>query len=229
MMTSTLPMGGRDTIHDSLRLCGSFAGYSGRGVVAVCNTGVGGAASNGYGPMHPSEFAEMHLGRIGNAEEVMFETRNDLPEPTRASMIKLLNERLAAAIDLQLQAKQAHWNVKGPNFVGLHELFDKVAGAAIEYSDSIAERAVALGGTAEGTLQVTSQRSNLPNYPVGTSAWREHVTDMAKSLGAFGTDIRRSIDDATRLNDADTADLFTEISRGIDKLLWMLEAHIQGV
>ena len=159
----------------------------------------------------------------------MFETRNDLPESTRAAVIKLLNERLAAAIDLQLQAKQAHWNVKGPNFVGLHELFDKVAGEALEYSDSIAERAVALGGTAEGTLQVTSQRSNLPKYPVVTSAWREHVLDMAKSLSTFGKDARRLIDDATRLNDADTADLFTEISRGIDKLLWMVEAHIQDV
>ncbi len=157
----------------------------------------------------------------------MFETRNDLSESTRSAMIELLNERLAAAIDLQLQGKQAHWNVKGPNFVSLHELFDKVAGAALEYGDQIAERAVALGGTAEGTLQVASLRSNLPKYPVATAAWREHVMDMAKSLSAFGKDARRSIDDATKLSDADTADLFTEISRGVDKLLWMVEAHVQ--
>ena len=157
----------------------------------------------------------------------MFETRNDLPESTRATVIKILNERLAAAIDLQLQAKQAHWNVKGPNFVGLHELFDKIAGEAIVYSDLIAERGVALGGTAEGTLQATSKRSNLPEFPVVTTFWRDHVTNMAKALSAFGKDARRSIDEATKLNDADTADLFTEISRGIDKLLWMVEAHNQ--
>jgi starvation-inducible DNA-binding protein len=157
----------------------------------------------------------------------MFETRNDLPGSTREAVTKVLNERLAAAVDLQLQAKQAHWNVKGPNFVGLHELFDKVAEEAGEYSDLIAERAVALGGTAEGTLQTISKRSNLPEYPVTNYFWRDHVTDMAKSLSTFGKDARRSIDDATKLNDADTADLFTEISRGVDKLLWMVEAHIQ--
>jgi starvation-inducible DNA-binding protein len=157
----------------------------------------------------------------------MYETRNDLAEATRKSVVQLLNERLAEAIDLQLQAKQAHWNVKGPNFVGLHDLFDRVAEAASEYVDLIAERGVALGGVAEGTVQVVSRRSKLPEYSLTIGEWTAHVEAMRTALATFGTAVRRAIDDATDLKDADTADLFTEVSRGIDKLLWMVEAHVQ--
>jgi starvation-inducible DNA-binding protein len=157
----------------------------------------------------------------------MFETRNDLAASTRKSVIDLLNERLAEAIDLQLQAKQAHWNVKGPNFVGLHALFDSVAAAAGEYGDLIAERAVALGGVAEGTVAVVSRRSKLPPYPLAIGAWTAHVDAMRGALATFGAAARRAIDEATDMKDADTADLFTEVSRGVDKLLWMVEAHVQ--
>jgi starvation-inducible DNA-binding protein len=156
----------------------------------------------------------------------MYETLNDLPKPARKALVKLLNDRLAEAIDLQLQAKQAHWNVKGPNFVGLHELFDRVADAAREYVDLIAERGVALGGTAEGTVQIVSRRSKLPEYPLAAE-WAAHVDAMSATLSSFGKVARRAIDESTDLKDADTADLFTEVSRGIDKLLWMVEAHAQ--
>jgi starvation-inducible DNA-binding protein len=149
----------------------------------------------------------------------MYETGNDLPPTTRRSMIELLNEHLADAIDLQLQAKQAHWNIKGPNFVGLHELFDRVASEAREYSDDIAERAVALGGVARGTLQAVSGNSQLREYPLEVGDWRAHVRAMQDALATFGRGARKAIDDATALNDADTADLFTEISRGVDKSL----------
>jgi starvation-inducible DNA-binding protein len=157
----------------------------------------------------------------------MFETSNDLPPATRQSAIEMLNEHLADAIDLQLQAKQAHWNIKGPNFVGLHELFDRVAAQASEYADLIAERAVALGGVARGTLEAVSGRSQLREYPLEVGDWRAHVRAMQDALATFGRGARRAIDDATALNDADTADLFTEISRGADKSLWMVEAHVQ--
>jgi starvation-inducible DNA-binding protein len=157
----------------------------------------------------------------------MYETRNDLAEPARKGIIQLLNDRLASAIDLQLQAKHAHWNVKGPNFVGLHELFDRVAAAASEYVDLIAERGVALGGVAEGTLQTVSSRSTLPEYVVKGGEWTAHVEGMRTALATFGSSARRAIDEATGLEDADTADLFTEVSRGVDKLLWMVEAHVQ--
>jgi starvation-inducible DNA-binding protein len=160
-------------------------------------------------------------------ERTMYETRNDLQASSRKSVVQLLNDRLAEAIDLQLQAKHAHWNVKGPNFVGLHELFDRVADAAREYADEIAERGVALGGVAEGTLQTVSSRSKLPEYAPNLGDWNSHVWSMAVALSTFGKSARAAIDEATELKDADTADLFTEVSRGIDKLLWMVEAHIQ--
>ncbi len=157
----------------------------------------------------------------------MYETSNDLPPTTRRSAIDVLNEHLADAIDLQLQAKQAHWNVKGPNFIGLHELFDRVAAQAGEYSDLIAERAIALGGVARGTLQAVSGRTQLREYPLEIGDWRAHVHAMRDALATFGRGVRKAIDDVTALNDADTADLFTEISRGVDKSLWMVEAHVQ--
>ncbi len=157
----------------------------------------------------------------------MYATRNDLAEPTRKSIVRLLNERLAEAIDLQLQAKHAHWNVKGPNFVGLHDLFDRVADTAREYVDLIAERGVALGGAAEGTVQNVSRRSKLPEYSATTGEWTAHVEAMRTALATFAKSARHAIDEAAELKDADTADLFTEVSRGIDKLLWMVEAHVQ--
>jgi starvation-inducible DNA-binding protein len=157
----------------------------------------------------------------------MYETSNDMAVTTRRSAIALLNEHLADAIDLQLQAKQAHWNIKGPNFVGLHELFDRVAAQASDYSDLIAERAVALGGIARGTLQSVSAQSQLREYSLDIGDWRSHVRAMQDALATFGRGARKAIDDATALNDVDTADLFTEISRGVDKSLWMVEAHVQ--
>ena len=157
----------------------------------------------------------------------MYDTRNDLPRTIRRSVIEILNEHLADAIDLQLQAKQAHWNIKGPSFVALHELFDTVAAQAREYADEIAERAVALGGVARGTIQAVSGQSRLREYPLAVGDWRAHVRAMQDALATFGRGARKAIDDTTALNDADTADLFTEISRGVDKSLWMVEAHIQ--
>ena len=157
----------------------------------------------------------------------MYETNNDLSETTRRSVIEILNEHLADAIDLQLQAKQAHWNIKGPNFVGLHALFDQVAAQAVEYADEIAERAVALGGVARGTVQVVAGHSQLREYPLEVGDWRAHVRAVQDALATFGRGARKAVDDSAALNDADTADLFTEISRGVDKSLWMVEAHVQ--
>jgi starvation-inducible DNA-binding protein len=158
----------------------------------------------------------------------MYPTRNDLPESARTRLVELLNARLADAIDLQTQCKQAHWNVKGPNFIALHELFDKVTEDVEEYVDLIAERAVQLGGVADGTARSAAARSTLAEYPVKGAAGREHVEAVAAALAAFGTHVRRAIDTAGELRDADTADLFTEVSRGTDKWLWMVEAHLHA-
>jgi starvation-inducible DNA-binding protein len=158
----------------------------------------------------------------------MFKTKNDLPEATRVKVIELLNARLADCKDLQTQTKQAHWNVKGPNFIGLHELFDKINEEVDEYVDEIAERAVQLGGVAEGTARVVAKRSSLPEYPLNIADGRSHVEALSSALAAFGKGARKAINETNDLGDLDTADLFTEVSRGIDKWLWFVEAHLQA-
>ena len=158
----------------------------------------------------------------------MFTTKNDLPESTRVRVVELLNARLADCKDLQTQAKQAHWNVKGSNFIALHELFDKVNEEVEDYVDEIAERAVQLGGVAEGTARMVAKRSSLPEYPASAVDGRSHADALSSVLAAFGEAARKAIEQANELGDLDTADLFTEVSRGIDKWLWFVEAHLQG-
>jgi starvation-inducible DNA-binding protein len=158
----------------------------------------------------------------------MFKTKNDLPETTRIKAIELLNARLADCKDLQTQTKQAHWNVKGPNFIALHELFDKINEDVEEYVDEIAERAVQLGGVAEGTARMVAKRSSLAEYPVTAADGHSHVEALSSALASFGKEARKAIEAANELGDLDTADLFTEVSRGVDKWLWFVEAHQQA-
>ena len=158
----------------------------------------------------------------------MYETENDISQNRRVEISALLNQRLADAVDLQTQMKQAHWNVKGPHFIGLHELFDKIDEAVEAYVDLIAERIVQLGGIAEGTARVAAGRSRLEEYPLTIADGSAHVEAVSKALSTFGHEARNSIYQADELGDADTSDLFTEISRGIDKWLWFVEAHSQA-
>jgi starvation-inducible DNA-binding protein len=158
----------------------------------------------------------------------MHKTKNDLPEAARAKVVELCNARLADSIDLQTQCKQAHWNVRGPHFFSLHELFDKVNEDVEEYVDLIAERAAQLGGAVLGTARLVAERSSLSEYPRTISAGREHVEALSSALAAYAKLARAAIDAAGKLGDADTADVFTEISRGADKWLWMVEAHLHA-
>ena len=158
----------------------------------------------------------------------MYETENDISQNRRLQLTALMNQQLASAVDLQMQMKQAHWNVKGPSFIGLHELFDKVDEAVESYVDLIAERIVQLGGIAEGTVRVSAARSRLAEYPLQIAEGMAHVEAVARALSTFGEEARATIEEADALNDADTADLFTEVSRGIDKWLWFVEAHSQA-
>jgi starvation-inducible DNA-binding protein len=158
----------------------------------------------------------------------MFDTRNDLPANVRTKVIELLNARLADAIDLGTQAKHAHWNVKGPSFIALHELFDQVAEHVEDHIDTIAERVTALGGTARGTLAAVARATTLRPYPEDISEGTAHVDALSSALAAFGAKVRAGIDEAARIGDADTADLFTGISRETDKDLWFLEAHLHA-
>lgn len=157
-----------------------------------------------------------------------FETKNDLPESTRLEVIGLLNQRLADCIDLQTQSKQAHWNVKGPSFIGLHKLFDEIHKDVEAYVDLIAERIVQLGGIAEGTIGVVEGRSTLLDYPLTLSTGAEHVAALSDALAAFGRTVRLGIEEMDELEDAGSADMLTDVSRGIDQWLWFVEAHQQS-
>ncbi len=156
----------------------------------------------------------------------MYPTKNDLPEAVRSKVIDVLNARLADAIDLQTQCKQAHWNVKGPNFIALHKLFDDVNEDVEEYVDLIAERAVQLGGVADGTARSVAKRSGLAEYAAKGADGRDHVQALSSALSSFGKVVRAAIAQTGDAGDADTADVFTEISRGVDKWLWFVESHL---
>jgi starvation-inducible DNA-binding protein len=158
----------------------------------------------------------------------MSNTRHDLSSATRTAMVELLNRHLARATALSLWAKQAHWNVKGPHFRPLHELFDDVYTAAAEWIDLVAERAVQLGGVAEGTPARVVERGELAGWTETEVRGGALVEGVATALATFGAGVRQAIDTAAQAGDAGTSDLFTEISRAADKLLWMVEAHARA-
>jgi starvation-inducible DNA-binding protein len=154
-------------------------------------------------------------------------THNTLSGNIRAQSVELLNKHLAAAIDLHAQVKQAHWNVRGPGFIAIHALFDRVSTEVENYSDMIAERAGGLGGTAHGTVQTAAERTFLVPYPLGIAGEKQHVFAISGTLAAFGESLREAVGQATKFGDIDTADMFTEISRGVDHQLWFVESHLE--
>ena len=156
----------------------------------------------------------------------LYQSRIDLSADIREKVINILNLTLATTIDLKTQTKQAHWNVKGLNFINLHELFDEMAGELEEYVDMVAERITALAGVAYGTARVASNISVLDEYPLDIVTGDDHLNALADRYAAYAFHLREAIDKADHLGDADTADLYTEISRTIDKRLWFLEAHL---
>lgn len=165
-----------------------------------------------------TNMAKMHLHK----------SKIDLPADKRTKVVQLLNEQLADLIDLQLQAKQAHWNVRGPRFIALHELFDGVYAALTPLIDDTAERIGNLGGIADGTVAGVAKRTNLKSYPLDAVDGAEHVDALSTALAAAGKSTRAAIDKADDIGDADTADLFTQASRVLDQQLWFVEAHMQG-
>jgi starvation-inducible DNA-binding protein len=159
---------------------------------------------------------------------VLHPTRIDLSAEKRTLLVSLLNEQLVDLIDLSLQFKHAHWNVRGPHFLPLHELFDKLHGELAGPIDEIAERLGALGGVALGTVQMVSERTHLPAYNVHLVQGRDHLDALATVVSKVGKSVREKIDQTAELGDADTADLLTGISRLLDQQLWFLESHLQG-
>jgi starvation-inducible DNA-binding protein len=168
------------------------------------------------------------MAKLAAEPRTSFPTRINLPESSRTQLAELLNRRLADAVDLQTQCKQAHWNVKGPSFIALHKLFDEIHEAITEYADLLAERIVTLGGVARGTAREVADRSELDEYPLTISTGEDHAKALSTALASFGSRMRFAIGEADELEDAVTADVCTEIARGTDKWLWFVESHLQA-
>lgn len=156
-----------------------------------------------------------------------YRTENNLPSNTKTASINLLNARLAEAIDLALLTKQAHWNIKGPQFIALHEMIDGFRTEIDTHVDTLAERVVQLGGTALGTTQTVAKATSLAPYPTDIHQSKDHLAALIERYGKAANAVRSAIDEADEAGDADTADIFTAYSRALDKSLWFLEAHIQ--
>ena len=171
-----------------------------------------------------AKHADNTAGKGGHRMHV---TRNKLDSNAKSVAIDLLNARLADGIDLSLATKQAHWNLKGPQFIGIHLMLDTFRTDQDEWNDTMAERVIQLGGTALGTSQVVSSASKLAPYPTDVYAIADHLAALIDRYADFANALHENIDQADEAGDADTADIFTEVSRGIDKQLWFLEAHVQ--
>jgi starvation-inducible DNA-binding protein len=157
-----------------------------------------------------------------------FPTHIDIPAEARARLVDELNQSLACTFDLMSQVKQAHWNVKGKHFYPLHLLFDEIAGELGKFVDEIAERATSLGGYACGTARMAAESSELPEYPAVAVEGHDHLNALVERFGLYAAHVRRAIDASSELGDQSTADLYTQISRTVDKRLWFLEAHLQA-
>jgi len=165
--------------------------------------------------------------RVRDAKNAPTPTKIDLPMKDREQVIEILQPILVAGIDLQLQAKQAHWNVKGPHFIGLHELFDKVAETAEVQNDLVAERIGQLGGLAKGTSQVVASTTTLAEYPTDITRGDDHVDALSSALAHFAAEVRKGIDDTDELEDKGTSDMLTDVVRAIDLMEWFVESHMR--
>jgi len=156
-----------------------------------------------------------------------YQTHNDLSSNAKSISIGVLNDRLADAIDLALLTKQAHWNIKGPQFIALHEMIDGFRTELDDHIDTMAERVVQLGGTALGTTQVVADGTTLAPYPTDIYAANDHLVALVERYAKVASAVRGAIDKTDDAGDVDTADLFTAFSRTLDKNVWFLEAHLQ--
>lgn len=175
-----------------------------------------------------SQFVDKKLTEKTKQSRKMYKTVNHLPEELRTKVVDMLQPTLADSLDIKTQIKQAHWNVKGPSFIGLHYLFDEIAEAAEEWVDNVAERLVQLGGVAEGTLRSCAARTTLPEYPLEISNGSDHVQALSNALASYNHACRqkaRAVEDA---GDQGTADVLDDICDSLAKWQWFVEAHLQA-
>lgn len=158
---------------------------------------------------------------------IMHNTRMSLPEKDRIEIVTILNKTLASVLDLYAQLKQAHWNLKGPEFIALHLLFDKIAEEVEEQADIVAERIMTLGGSALGTIQEIANNTSLRTYPTNIFAAADHIEHLTHNIAILGEKARENIDQMAELDDMVTNDMYISLARMLDKNLWFIEAHAQ--
>ncbi|MCX5922209.1 MAG: DNA starvation/stationary phase protection protein Dps [Candidatus Dependentiae bacterium] len=160
-------------------------------------------------------------------KSIMHTTKISIAEKNRIELVAILNTSLASTADLYAQLKQAHWNVKGPNFIGLHKLLDELAEQIEEHVDIIAERITSLGGTALGTIQATHENTELRVYPTNIFSWEDHIEHLTHNIAILGELSRTNIEKTEELEDMATSDFYIALTQVLDKSLWFLEAHRQ--
>ncbi len=160
-------------------------------------------------------------------KKILHKTKNGMPEKVRMEVVSMLNSSLASVMDLYAQLKQAHWNVKGPEFIALHKLFDEIAEELEEHIDTIAERAAALGGTVLGTIQEAAKNTALSAYPTNISSAKDHLAHLTHNMAIISELAHEHMAEAEELGDMSTNDIYIALDRFLDKNLWFLESHLQ--
>ncbi|HUS31745.1 MAG TPA: DNA starvation/stationary phase protection protein Dps [Kofleriaceae bacterium] len=156
----------------------------------------------------------------------MYKTPSQLPEASRSTISAALNEILADGLDLHSQLKVAHWNIRGPQFPTLHPLFEQFANQLAVHNDSIAERAVTLGGHALGTARSVAKQSRLAEYPAETTRDLDHVRVLADRFESYLAAVRASRTSVEKAGDTDTVDLLTGVITEFEKNAWFLRATL---
>ncbi|KQT87519.1 DNA starvation/stationary phase protection protein Dps [Aurantimonas sp. Leaf443] len=168
------------------------------------------------------------MAKNGNAQPKLHASKNPISENIRGAMVQILQKHLGTAVDITYQTKQAHWNVKGMNFIAVHKLFDELHEVTEEYVDTIAERLTALGGQAQGTVQAATENSVLDPYPLDLVKSEDHLRRLADSYARWGAEVEKDIEEVSEAGDPLTEDLLTEVGRALDKSLYFLESHFQA-
>lgn len=163
-----------------------------------------------------------------NADTFLHDSKNPLKANLRKSMVELLQKHLATAVDLSYQCKQAHWNVKGMNFIAVHKLFDQLHEETETYVDKIAERLTAMGGQAQGTVQASAKNTLLEPYPLDLVESENHLRRLSDSFALWSAAVEKGIEESEEAGDPLTADLLTEVGRGVDISIYFLESHFQA-